>query len=150
MVVEELGCELERLGRSVTKRETNRSYRWNSELMCLKCVDISIFTLFTLYRKAMLDSLHGHSGSKRIHCVPSCHHVGKLKDKHLFLIKKLVPGKYSTTAKILGECSIAAPPPIFLEIPPLWRVLTASKKSELNKLLRRCSKSINDPGDSFR
>ena len=37
--------------------ETSRSYCWNLELVYLKCGNISISTLFTLYRKAMPGSL---------------------------------------------------------------------------------------------
>ena len=38
--------------------ETIRIYRSSLELMYFKCGKISIFILFTLYSKDMLDSLH--------------------------------------------------------------------------------------------
>ena len=34
------------------------SYRWNLELMYFKCGNLSIFILYIIYHKAMLDSLH--------------------------------------------------------------------------------------------
>ena len=37
--------------------ETSRSYRWNLDLTCLKCGNISILILFKMHRKAMLGSL---------------------------------------------------------------------------------------------
>ena len=64
--VEELGYELERLGRSVDKEKKGervefrsyKSYCWNLDFMYLKGGNMPTFGSFILYWKAMLDSLN--------------------------------------------------------------------------------------------